>query len=85
MQNCHPRIKKRRNLIRMRRIRLELRERLLELASPDPDAEGSGVDHEDQPAVPVGGSSQDLETFEDEGGSLWDENEYHWNRQNDDN
>jgi len=51
-----------------------LNEAVLQLTSPNTNAEGSGVDHEDQPAVPVGSDSEDLESFENEGGHCGNEN-----------
>ena len=35
----------------------------LDLPTPDSDTEGSGVDHEDQPAVPVGGGAKNFKPF----------------------
>jgi len=61
----------------MQRLKKKIK---LELASPHSDAKGGSVDHKDQPAIPVGGSGQDLKSFENEGGSIGDEHQYERDR-----
>ncbi len=61
----HPRIRKRRQKIRRRKLD-ELKERVaLEFASPDSDTEGSPIDHNDHPPVPVRSRLKYLETIKD--------------------
>lgn len=63
-----PRMRKRHNQVRVQRLLESVREQL-DLPTPNSDAEGSSVDHDDHPPVPIGGGVEDLESFENEGGS----------------
>lgn len=54
-----------------------------ELPAPDSDAEGSGVDHNDQPAVPVRSEAEFKEPVSDEGLEAGDEDSNHRDSEDD--
>ncbi len=71
----HPRMKKAANLVRVKRLKDKVVSDLLDLPSPDSDTEGSSVDHNDHPPIPIRSGVQDIESLENEGGSIRYEDE----------